>query len=310
MKNKLITVVTPIFNEEDTVLNCYRKVKEEFSKLPYDYEHIFIDNSSIDTSVIKIKDIIRKDKNIKLIVNQKNYGIVKSPFYGLLQGSGLATIMLHCDLQEPVSLFPKFIKKWEDGSQIVLAQKNYSTDSIFISFLKKIYYYFIVKISNDGLLTNVTGAGLYDKFVIEQLKVLNDPYPYLRGLICELGFSISTVPYNQQVREKGYSRNNIIVLYDTAMNSMVNHSTFALRIILIFGVLLGLISIAISFLMLFLKLYNWESFPLGYAPFFISISFLIGVILISIGLVGEYIISIHRRLKQLPLVIEKERINM
>ena len=246
---------------------------------------------------------------IKLIVNRKNYGHVKSPFYGLLQGSGVATILLHCDLQEPVNLFPKYIKNWEEGSQIVLDQKSSSTDGMFLSFLKKTYYHLISKISNDGLIMNITGAGIYDKFVIDVLKKIKDPYPYLRGLICELGFSISTVVYKQRVREKGFSKNNVIILYDSAMNGMVNHSTFALRIILIAGVILGIFSIAISFLMLFLKIFNWDSFPLGYAPFFISISFLIGTILISIGLVGEYIISIHRRLKQIPLVIEKERVN-
>lgn len=310
LKNKLITVVTPMFNEEENVVNCYKQVKDIFSKIAYDYEHIFIDNASVDSSVIKIKNIIKKDKNIKLIVNQKNYGHVKSPFYGILQGSGSATILLHCDLQEPVSLFPKFIKKWEDGSQIILAQKKHSSDGIFVSFLKKIFYYVISKISNDGLIKNVTGAGLYDKFVIDVLKTVKDPYPYLRGLISELGFTISTEVYNQRPRQKGLSNNNIVILYDSAMNAMVNHSTFVVRIILIIGVILGLFSILISFFMLFAKLSNWNAFPVGYAPFFISISFLIGIILISIGLVGEYIISIHRRLKQLPLVIEKERVNI
>lgn len=306
MKNKLITVVTPIFNEEDTVVNCYEQVKKEFSKLPYDYEHIFIDNASVDKSVSKIKNIIKTDKNIKLIVNLKNYGYVKSPFYGMLQGSGEATIVLHCDLQEPVNLFPKFLKNWEEGSQIVLAQKSFSTDGRFLSFLKKTYYYLITKISDDDLIMNITGAGIYDKFVIDILRTINDPYPYLRGLISELGFRITTVVYNQRLRKKGTSKNNIAMLYDYAMNGMVNHSTFAIRIILMAGVILGLI----SFLTLFLKIFNWDFFPLGYAPFFIIISFLIGIILISIGLVGEYMISIHRRLKQIPLVIEKERINL
>lgn len=306
---KLISIVTPCFNEEDNVEELHRRIAAVMQKLPYEYEHILIDNASTDATVEKIKLIASSDKHVKLIVNVRNFGHIRSPYHALLQASGDACIVIASDLQDPPEMIPEFITKWEQGYKTVLAVKPESAESSLIFFVRKMYYRFITSISEIPLVQNTTGAGLFDKEVIDILRKINDPYPYFRGLLCEIGFPIATVPFKQPRRQRGITKNNFYTLYDIAMLGITNHSKIPLRLMAMGGFLLSLLSLFVAFGFLIAKIINWNSFQLGTAPMLIGIFFFGAVQTFFIGVLGEYIGSIHTQVRHLPLVVEKERVN-
>ena len=309
MKSKLISVVTPCYNEEENVDELYERISETMKSLPYDYEHIFIDNCSLDSTVLKIKSKIATDSNVKLIVNSRNFGHIRSPYYGLIQSKGDACILLASDLQDPPEIILEFVKKWEQGFKIVMAVKPESKESKVMFFLRKIYYRFLSKISEVPLVENATGAGMFDRKVLDILKNLQDPYPYFRGLLCEIGFPIATVPFVQPKRSRGVTKNNFYTLYDIAMLGVTNHSKVPLRLMTMFGFLLAALSFLTALLYLTLKLMYWNEFEVGMAPVVIGIFFFGSINALFIGLLGEYIGSIHTKLRNMPLVIESERVN-
>lgn len=307
---KLISVVTPCFNEEENVAEVYGQVKEVFSQLEgYRLEHIFIDNASQDRTVEILKEIAAKDKNVKIIVNTRNFGHIRSPYYGLLQGRGEATIMIYADLQDPPSLIPEFIRKWEEGFKLVLGVKTQSEETFLMFTVRKFYYNLIAKLSEVELVNNFTGFGLYDQKVIQILREINDPYPYFRGLICDLGFESAKIEYVQKRRKRGITKNNFYVLYDIAMLGITNHSKIPLRLAAMLGFLMSGISLCIGIGYLITKLIFWERFEAGMAPVLVGIYFLASVLLFFIGILGEYIGAIHTQVLKRPLIIEKERIN-
>ena len=304
-----ISIITPTYNEIENVEKLYSEIKNEFVKMNCDYEHIIIDNNSTDGTINKIKDLASKDKNLKLIINSKNYGHIRSPFYGLLQSSGDASILMAADFQDPIELIPKYIDKWKKGNKIVLGEKTSSDENQLKFSIRKLFYNFLSRISDFELTKNTTGSGIFDKSVVEKLKKINDPYPYFRGLISEIGEEIKTIKFNQPLRRFGRTKNNISTLYDVGILGIVKHSRKPLR----FMVLLGFVSSIVGFLVgtfyLLYKLLFWDSFALGLAPIIIAIFIVSSIQITLLGLVGEYvgIILLHQR--NLPLVIEKERIN-
>ena len=227
---KKISIVTPTFNEEENIKRLCSEIKVEVESLNYDYEHIIIDNSSSDKTIDILREIAAKDKNVKIIINSRNYGHIKSPFYGVMQANGDACILMVSDFQEPIYLISEYIKKWENGAKIVLGQKNISEENNFIFSLRKLFYTLLNKISETELSINTTGTGLFDKEVIDRLKKINDPYPYFRGLISEVGFDIETIKFDQPLRKLGKTKNNFFTLYDLAMLGVVKHSRMPLRI--------------------------------------------------------------------------------
>lgn len=311
MKNKkTISIVTACFNEEDNVEELYKQVKNVFRKLPgYEYEHLFIDNSSTDNTVKILKNIASNDVNVKIIVNIKNYGHIRSPFHGLLQAKGNAIISIVADRQDPVDLIPVFIKKWEDGAKIVIGVKKQSKENFIMSSTRKLYYSLLKKMAETDVIKNFTGFGLYDQSFIDLLKELDDPYPYFRGLVSELGYKIEKVAYTQPKREKGKTNNNLYTLFDMAMLGFTSHTKIPLRIATFLGLVIGVISFILSIFYLVMKLLYWQAFSLGVAPILISLFFLSSVQFIFLGLLGEYIMAIHTNNKKRPLVIEAERIN-
>jgi len=307
---KTISVLTPCFNEEGNVENVYRQVKEVFKTLPeYNYEHVFIDNASTDRTVEILKKIAKDDKNIKIIINVRNFGHIRSPYYGTLQCKSDAVIGIVADLQDPPVMIKDFIKKWEEGFKIVIGVKKKSKENKLMFLIRKSFYYIITKISDTEQIKNFYGFGLYDKQFIDILRMLDEPYPYFRGLVSELGFQRIEIPYTQTRREKGKTKNNFYSLYDTAMLGFVNHSKVPLRLASFIGFGVSLISILIALGYLIYKLIFWYSFQLGMAPLVIGIFFLGGVQLFFLGVIGEYIGAIFTQVKKRPLVIEKERIN-
>jgi glycosyltransferase involved in cell wall biosynthesis len=309
MKNKLISIVTPCYNEADNIDELCQRIASVMATLPYDYEHICIDNCSTDSTVCKIKAKAAIDKRIKLIVNARNFGHIRSPYHGLLQSNGDASILIASDLQDPPEMIAEFINKWEQGYKTVLAVKPESEESSIMFGLRKVYYRLITQISEVPLVKNATGAGLFDRAVIDILRSIQDPYPYFRGLLCEIGFPIATVPFKQPRRQRGVTKNNFYTLYDIAMLGITNHSKIPLRLMAMSGFLLSFLSLIVATLFFVAKLLYWDSFQLGTAPILIGIFFFGAIQAFFIGVLGEYIGSIHTQVRNMPLVIELERVN-
>jgi dolichol-phosphate mannosyltransferase len=306
----LLSIVTPCFNEEENVDDLYRRIKAAIaSESAYDFEIIFIDNASSDGTVAKLKTLAAIDPAVKLIVNTRNFGHIRSPYYGITQSRGAATIYLASDLQDPPEIIPQFIREWEKGFKLVMAIKPISKGNALVHALRKSYYRFLDGISDISLLSDSTGFGLYDKEVLDHVREIDDPYPYLRGLICELGYDIKAIPFEQPRRLRGITKNNLYTLYDIAMLGIVSHSKVPIRIAAFLGFVLGFISIFAALVYLALKLMFWDEFPFGLAPIMIGVFFLFGVQLMFVGIIGEYIGSIHTYVQRRPTVVEKERIN-
>jgi len=308
---KSISIVTPCYNEEENVEEVYRQVKEVFSNLKkdYKYEHIFIDNASKDKTQKILKEIAAKDKNVKIIINARNFGHIRSPYYGLLQAKGDAVILIVADLQDPVVMINDFLREWKSGYKIVVGVKNESMESPFFFAIRKLYYNLIGRLSDIPLIKNFTGFGLYDRRVIETLREINDPYPYLRGLICDIGFAIKTISYIQPVRKRGFTKNNFYTLYDMAMLGITNHSKIPLRLAAFAGFVLSAMSFLVAIMQVLLKIIFWDTYSIGISTLVVGLFFFASVQLFFIGILGEYIGSIHTQVLKRPLVIESERIN-
>tara|TARA_B100000780_G_scaffold278180_1_gene250892 strand:- start:3116 stop:4042 length:927 start_codon:yes stop_codon:yes gene_type:complete len=304
-----ISIVTPTFNEDQNIQKLCLDIKKEMEKLSLDYEHIIIDNSSTDNTIKILKEICNKDKKVKVIINSKNYGHIKSPFYGILQTTGDACILMASDFQDPVELIPEYIEKWKKGSKIILGEKIKSEESSIIFSARKLFYKFLNKISETKLSENTTGSGIFDKTVVEKLRKINDPYPYFRGLLNEIGETVETIKFNQPNRLLGKTKNNFFTLYDIGMLGIVKHSRMPLRFMILIGFLSSLISFGIAIFYLIYKILFWNSFELGIAPLVIGIFLFASIQILLIGIIGEYIgiILLHQR--NMPLVVEKERIN-
>ncbi len=306
---RLISIVTPCFNEEDNVEELYERIKTVMSGFDCEYEHIFIDNASKDATPQKLRALASRDKHVKVIFNTRNFGHIRSPYYGLLQGSGDAVIIMASDLQDPPERIPDFIKQWEAGYKTVIGVKTRSQEMGLFYLLRTIYYRILHSLSDVELIEHYTGFGLYDKKIIEILKGIDDPYPYFRGLIAEIGFPIARIEFEQPRRKRGISKNNFYTLYDLAMLGLTNHTKIPLRLAAMFGFLSAFVSFLIGTIYLVYKLLFWYQFQLGSAPLVIGLFFLGSVQLMFLGIVGEYIGAIYTQVMHRPLVIEKERIN-
>lgn len=308
---KLISIITPCYNEENNVREVYEKVRNIFENLDcYRYEHIFIDNASKDKTVSILKDISVNDKNVKIIVNTKNFGVYRSPMHGFYQAKGDAIIPLAADLQDPPELIIEFLKKWEEGYKIVAAVKKQSRGSLIMRVMRKLYYHIIAHLSEDvEQIRNFSGYGLYDRKVANLIKNTGDHYPYVRGLICDMGYDIAQIEYDRPERKMGFSKNSLYDLYSQAMNGITHHSKMPLRLATFVGFFMAFISILVAFGYGVYKVIYWKSFSLGIAPMVIGLFFFSAIQLIFLGIVGEYLGAIYSRIFQRWLVIEKERIN-
>ncbi len=305
-----ISILTPCRNERDNIRTLYEQVRDVMERLPeLSYTHLLIDNASDDGTQNELRKIAAEDSRVRVILNQRNFGHVRSPYHALLQASGDAVIAMASDLQDPPALIPEFVRLWREGSSVVLGQKRESDEAPIFFAVRSAYYRLVRRLADVDLLENVTGFGLYDRKVIECFRGLDDPYPYVRGLISELGYPVALVPYDQPLRKRGLTKNNFYTLYDVAMLGITSHSKVPLRL----ATMLGFATSALSFLVglgyLVYKLVFWERFALGVAPVVIGLFFFASVQLFFIGIIGEYIGAIHTKVTKRPLVVEKERIN-
>lgn len=307
----LISIVTPAYNEAENIGPLIEAIRQEMEKMEekYNYEHIIIDNASTDDTVAIVKKYCEDNKRVKLIVNSRNFGHIRSPFYGLLQGKGDAVIIMASDFQDPIELIPKHIENWENGYLLSLAVKNQAEEGWLFYNVRKSFYKIISRLSDTKLIKNYTGAGLYDKKIIDILKTIKDPYPYFRGLISEIGFKKAIVYFKQPTRKRGFTKNNFYTLYDIGMLGITSYSKIPLRIAAMLGFVMSALSLLVAIIYLILKLIFWYNFPAGNAPTVIGIFFFSSVQLFFIGILGEYIGSIHTLVQNRPLVIEEERIN-
>lgn len=308
---KKISVLIPCYNEVENVVPMSEAVtkilEDELSQ--YDYELVFIDNCSTDGTREKLEEICAQNKKIKAIFNVTNFGQFNSPFYGMCQTTGDCTISMCCDFQDPVEMLPQFVKEWENGYKIVSAIKTSSKENPFIRLLRTIYYKMIRNMSDVKMIEHFTGFGLYDRTFIELLRQLDDPMPFLRGIVAEYGFKRKEIEYQQAKRRAGKTKNNFYTLYDAAMLSITSYTKVGLRLATILGFISSGVSLLIALVYLILKLINWYNFQAGYAPMIIGVYVLGSLQLFFIGLLGEYILNINSRVIKRPLVVEEKRIN-
>jgi glycosyltransferase involved in cell wall biosynthesis len=307
----LLTILTPCFNEEENVTAVYDQVKAAMATVPdCDYEHLFADNASTDRTVEILRALAAADKRVKVIVNTRNFGPIRSPYHAFLAAEGDAVLGLVADLQDPPSLIPSFVEKWREGYKVVIAVKNGSHEPWLKSRIRRFYYWLVAKISSDvELVPNFTGFGLYDREVIEQFRGTDEQYPYFRGLVSDFGYERAEIRYVQPARTHGRSKNNFFSLYDMAMLGITSHSKMPLRLATMAGFAISVISLLVAIGYLVAKLLFWDILELGLAPLLIGIYFFGAVQLFFIGILGEYIGSIHTQVHKRPLVVERERIN-
>jgi glycosyltransferase involved in cell wall biosynthesis len=308
---KTITLFSGTFNEVDNVEELLRRVwaaVEPFAD-KYRFEYLIIDNDSQDGTQELLRKLAATDSRLKLIFNRRNFGHIRSGYYGLLQARGDAVVVLVSDLQDPPELIPRFIAEWEAGYKLVLAVKNESEESRLLFWLRKLYYDLIAKLSNVTLLKNATGFGLYDQEVVQLFRELDDPYPYVRGILSDFGFPVAQIPFVQPARKRGITKNNFYSLYDNAMLGITSFSKVPLRLATMIGFGMSLLSLFVAIGYLAYKLLFWNNFPVGQAPIIIGLFLFSSVQLFFIGIVGEYIGAIHTQVLRRPMVIEKERIN-
>ena len=308
---KLISIVSPCFNEEGNVGVLTDRVRALFADMPqYRYEHIIIDNASSDGTLAELREIAARDSHVKVIVNARNFGHIRSPHHALLQAEGDAVIVLLSDLQDPPELIRDFLREWEAGYPIVVAIKTTSEESGVMYGIRSLYYKTIGRLTNVKVFEHFTGFGLYDRKVMDILrKDFRDPNPYFRGQIAEIGLPSKTIPYNQKRRTRGITKNNWYTLYDMAMLGVTNLSKVPLRAVIFLGFVSAVLSLLAAIGYLVAKLLFWNTFQFGLAPTMIGLFFLGSVQLVAVGIIGEYVGSIHTLVQNRPLVTEKERIN-
>ncbi len=308
---KKISILIPCYNEEENVAPISQAVIETMERdLPqYEFELVFIDNDSTDQTRNILRGLCAADKRIKAIFNARNFGQFNSPYYGMLQVTGDCVIEMVADFQDPVEMIPKYVAEWENGYKIVIGIKTSSRENKMMYWLRSCYYKTIKKLSDVEQIEHFTGSGLYDREFIEILRNLNDPTPFLRGIVAELGYKRKEIPYEQPRRRAGKTHNNFYRLYDAAMLSVTSYTKAGLRLATIFGSICSAASMVVALVYLVMKLIWWDRFPAGMAPMLIGMLFLGSVQIFFIGLLGEYIMSINQRVMKRPLVIEEERLN-
>ena len=307
---KKISIVTPCYNEQDNIRELVQRVKIEMKKLKsYDYEHIIIDNQSIDATQNILFELAEHDSRIKIIINERNFGFSRSSFYGLMQSSGDATIFLMADLQDPPELIGAMIERWEKGAGIVACIKDSSSEAKMMFVIRTIYYKLMTAMTNGNHIPHFTGFGLYDKKFIELMKASQDTDPYLRGLVSQYGFRIEKLSYHQNKRLLGKSKFNLLGLIDLALLGLTTSSRAPLRLLIICGFVLSVLSFTIGLVYLVGKLMFWNSFQDGIAALSVGLFFLGSVQILFLGLIGEYVGSTIEQVRRRPLVIERNRIN-
>lgn len=307
---RLISVVTPCYNEEANVAELYAAVRRVFADEPrYRYEHLFIDNASRDATAQVLRALAAADPNVKVILNARNFGQIRSPYHAILQARGDAVIGMASDFQDPPELIPEFLRRWESGYKIALGVKEQAEESGLFYAIRGRYYRTLARISDSQIVQQATGFGLYDRVVVESLRRIDDPYPFFRGLLAEVGYPVATVSFRQPLRRRGVTSQNFYTLYDIAFLGIVHHSKVPLRLATMLGFALSALTLLAAVGYLIYKLVFWNRFSVGIAPVVIGFFFVSSIQLLFVGVLGEYIGAIWTQVRKHPHVFEKERLN-
>lgn len=306
---KLISIITPTFNEEKNIYLLTKEISIQMNNSDLDYEHIIIDNASTDNTQEVIRKLCLENKKVKAIFNNRNFGHIRSPYYAMFQTKGDAVILLAADGQDPPELIVKLIEKWNHGSDVVLLKRKSSKTNFFVESIKIFFYKIINLLSEIRLLEKTTGSGIFDKKIIEELRKIEEPYPYFRGLIMEITNKIDFVEFDQPNRKHGQSKNNFFTLFDIAMLGIIKHSKLPLRLMTITGFIFSVLACVTGIFFFIYKLLFWDSFQLGLAPIILGLFFGISFQILLLGIIGEYVGFTLTQVRKFPLVIEKERIN-
>lgn len=307
---KNISIVTACYNEKGNIDELHQRIQAAMEKFPqYDYEIICIDNNSTDGTRDEIRKICSEDKRFKAILNVRNFGHIRSPWHALLQARGDAVIALCSDLEDPPELIPQMLEKWEAGYKVAMPYRITTDEHGILPHLRKAFYCLLNKVTEVEQIAGFTGFGLFDKEVVDTFRALDDPYPYTRGLICELGWKRAEIPFHKPYRKRGSSKGNFFVYLDLALQGLVNHSKLPLRLATLLGITVSCLSFIAAFYYFIRKLLSWDSFQAGIAPAMIGIFFMFGLLFLFLGLLGEYIGHIVTHVVRRPLVIEEERLN-
>ncbi|MBI5554646.1 MAG: glycosyltransferase [Elusimicrobia bacterium] len=308
---KKISVITGVYNEESTVKDVYEVIKKVFEKLKdrYDYEHIFMDNCSSDNTLAVLKEIVAKDKRVKILSYSKNFGPIKTEFVGYTHATGDAVLGYEANLKDPPELIPEFIKYWEEGYDVVYGVRNKTQDSFVMLLMRKLFYKLADMLSDEPLPQNAGSFRLVDRKVINELVKIDDYKPYVRGLISTIGFKQMGLNYERRARPRGKSKSNVGYLFDFAINTFISYSIVPIRFCTYLGIGLATLSVLLAIVYAITKLYIWNFQAPGIATVVVLILFFSGIQLFFLGVIGEYIGAIHSQVRQKPFVVIKEKIN-
>jgi polyisoprenyl-phosphate glycosyltransferase len=309
---KKISIITPCYNEEASVVECVETIQQLFAReLPgYDLEHIFCDNCSTDRTVEILKGLAAKDNRIKIIVNSRNFGILKNTYNGVLNASGDATLLfVPVDLQDPPELIPEFVKKWESGYEIVYGIRAEREEGWALKFARKAYYRLLAKLTYVDYPPDVGDFQLVDRKVLDAMKQIDDANPFMRMMTFDCGFRSIGISYTWRARKHGVSRNRLLHMFGQGLNGIVSFSGAPLRMALILGLLGSLLSIFYAVIVGLLALFGQVQADKGIPTIIVALFFFGGVQLFFIGVLGEYILAIYNQVRRKPMVVERERIN-
>ena len=308
---KKISVTIPSYNEEKSVWVMYERLTKVFTeKLPnYDYEIIYVDDCSPDNTREEVRKLCAEDKHVKAVFNARNFGFNRNVFESLLYGDGDAVFMVFGDLQDPPELLPQMVEEWEKGHKVVVGQKTKSAEPWLMYTLRSLYYNVIGKLANSGQIQHFNGFGLYDKVFIDAMRQIDDPNPYLKGLVSEFGMNIKIIQYEQAESMRGSSGFNFMKYYDVAMLGITSYTKILMRIATFIGAGMGSVSLVLALYVVIRKLTHWNSYAYGTAAILVGMFGLGAMLLFFLGVMGEYILSINTRSMRRPRVVVGEKIN-
>lgn len=310
---KTISIVTPCYNEEESIRECYDAIKRVMdTELPgYAREHIFCDNASTDRTVEILRSIAASDPSVKVIVNSRNFGILRNNYNGVLAATGDAVILfMPVDLQDPPELIAQFVKLWEAGSEIVYGIRAHREEPFMLRSARHFYYRMLSRLSYVDYPPNVGDFQLVDRKVLDSMKRIDDAQPFMRMMPFECGFRAVGVPYTWRARKVGVSRNHLLHMIDQGMNGIISFSNAPIRLALWSGVAISLLAFLYTIGVVLATVFGWvHSVGAGIPTVIVAVFFFGGLQLLFLGLIGEYIIAIFNQVRRRPIVFERERIN-
>jgi len=310
---KTISIVTPCYNEELNIRDCHESVRALFDRELGDYrrEHIFCDNASTDSSIDILRAIAKEDSAVRVVLNARNFGPLRSTFNGVMASTGDAVLLfLPADMQDPPELLPEFVKLWEQGFEIIYGIRAVREERWLMRKLRDWYYRLLIRFSEFKVPPGVGDFQLVDRRVVNAMRAVRDNYPFMRMMTFECGGRAIGVPYTWRARKKGLSKNRLAALIDQGINGFVSFTTAPLRLSLYIGFGLAFLSLLYAVINFVIGIVRYQTLAEpGIMTLVVAFFFFGGVQLFFLGILGEYILAIYGQVREKPVVFERERIN-